>query len=79
MKEMKTAIQNLFAVREFLTHQRYIKVMSVAKDGTIKIVYDAKHVCEQEAKERMDELGVKNYSISSDWRSNSVFVTIKND
>jgi hypothetical protein len=75
---METAIQNLFAIREFLTHQRYIKTMLVAKNGVIKMVYDAGHVCEREAKERMEDMGVKNYSVISDWLSNSIFVTINN-
>ena len=75
---METTIQNLFAIREFLTHQRYIKMVSVAQNGVIKIVYDAGNVCEREANERMEELGVKNYNVECDWRSNSVFVTIKN-
>ena len=75
---MEKTIQNLFAVREFLTHQRYIKTVSVAQNGIIKIVYDAGNVCVREAKERMKELGVKNYNVESDWRSNSVFVTINN-
>ena len=77
---MKTTIQNLFAIREFLTHQRYIKMMSVEQveqNGTIKIVYDAGNVCQREAEERMEELGVKNYKVDVDWRSNSVIVTIK--
>ena len=75
---METTIQNLLAVREFLTHQRYIKMMSVAQNGVIKIVYDAGNVCEREANERMEELGLKNYNVESDWRSNSIFVTINN-
>ena len=75
---MDEMIKNLFAVREFLTHQRYIKMMSVAQNGVIKIVYDAGNVCEREANERMEELGVKDYAVEVDWRSNSVFVTIKN-
>jgi hypothetical protein len=75
---MDTTIKNLFAVREHLTHQYYIKMVSVAKSGVIKIVYDAANICEREAKERMEGLGVKNYNVEVDWRSNSVFVTINN-
>ena len=75
---METTIQNLFAIREYLTHQLYIKMISVAKNGTIKIVYNAGHISEREAEERMERLGVKNYKVKLDCRSESVFVTIKN-
>jgi hypothetical protein len=72
-------IQNIFAMREYMAHQKDIRLVSVAQNGVIKIVYNAERVGVGEAETRMEALGVRNFRTEFDSLSCSVFVTIRNN
>ena len=74
---MKDFVNSLFVLQKYLVGHDNIKTVSVANNGNIKIVYDNAIMSENDVEKRMGEYGISNYRITSDWRSNSIFVDIK--
>jgi hypothetical protein len=62
-----------------MTHQSDIREVSVARNGLIKIAYNAEQVNVGCAKKRMEKLGVKDFTVTLDWYYGRVLVEIKND
>jgi len=74
---MKEFVNSLFVVQKYLLDHDNIKVVSVARNGMIKIVYDHAIMSLNDCDRRMKEYGIVNYSVSSDWCSNSIFVSFE--
>jgi hypothetical protein len=74
---MKEFVNSLFVLQKYQIDHDNIKTVLVARNGNIKIVYDNSIMSVSGVEKRMGEYGVDNYSITSDWRSNSIFVDIK--
>ena len=74
---MKEFVSSLFVLQKYLTGHDNIKTVSVARNGNIKIVYDNAIMSVSDVEKRMGEYGISNYHITSDWRSNSIFVDIR--
>jgi hypothetical protein len=78
---MNTMLEHLGEVQKFLSEQQYIRAVSLGtKDHSCltTIVYDGENVSESNARQRMQNLGIKKFSTESDWRSNTIFVRIPN-
>jgi len=74
---MKEFVNSLFTAQKYLMAHDNIKTVSVAKNGVITVVFDNGVMSESDCKNRMKEYGIENYEMSSDWRSNTIFVKIK--
>lgn len=67
------------ALRDFMAAQEDVRVLSVARNGFMKIAYDAERVSVDKATDNMRKCGVGNFDVSLDCRSGCVFVTIKSE
>jgi hypothetical protein len=73
-KNMKEYINNLFAIQKYLQDHDNIKVVSIAKNGMITVVFDNGEMSENDCRQRMKQYGISDYTLSSDWHTNTIFV-----
>jgi hypothetical protein len=74
MKELEA---NLTALSVFLTGQDQIKVVSVAGNGVIKVVFDSEKVSVGDLFRDGGPIWPGKCSVDTDARSNSIFVTVR--
>ena len=67
----------LLALQAQMTDQRHIKVVSVAANGVITIVFDWGLVTPLMVEDKMKDAGITEYTMTDDWSTNSIFVKIK--
>jgi hypothetical protein len=68
---------SLMSAQEHMLGQYGIRVASVAGNGIVKIVFDSDIMDEMDCKRYMDDCGIVEYEMCSDWVSHSIFITIK--
>jgi hypothetical protein len=70
-------VSSLMSAQEHMLGQYGIRVASVAGNGIVKIAFDSDIMDEMDCKRYMDECGIREYEMSADLRSSSIFITIK--